>query len=253
MTESLISLTAIQRRLSELKLAGMKKTLEIRLQQAGGDGVSYTEFISLLLEDEMMNRQDNRRKGLWKAAHLPFEKGIEDFDFAFQPSLKKRDILELATGNFLTSKTNILFIGQPGTGKTHLSVSLGLRALSLGKTVLFTSAWDMLDTLLASRADFSFTKKIQIYLKPDLLILDELGYKNLSGQAMQDLFEVVARRYEKKSTIITSNRNISEWDKIFPDKTLTTALLDRLLHHSHVIEIKGESYRRMEQKQKKLS
>lgn len=248
MTESVLSIAAINKRLTELKLAGMKKTLEIRLQQAGGDGVSYTEFISLLLEDEILNRQDNRRKGLSRAAHFPFEKGIEDFDFAFQPSLKKRDILELATGNFLTTKTNILFIGQPGTGKTHLSVSLGLRALSLGKTVLFTTLWEMLDTLQQSRADFSFAKKIQSFLKPDLLILDELGYKSLSGQAAQDLFEVVARRYEKKSTIVTSNRNVSEWDKIFLDKTLTTALLDRLLHHSWVIEIKGESYRRMEQK-----
>lgn len=221
----------------------MKKTLEIRLEQAGGDSVPYPEFLSLLLEDEIMNRQDNRRKGLYKAAHLPFEKGIEDFDFTFQPSIKKREILELATGNFLTAKTNILFIGQPGTGKTHLSVSLGLRALSSGKTVLFTALREMLDTLQQSRADFSFAKKIQCFLKPDLLILDELGYKSLSGQAVQDFFEVIARRYEKKATIITSNRNISEWDKIFLDKTLTTALLDRLLHHCHVIEIKGESYR----------
>jgi DNA replication protein DnaC len=137
MTDSLVSIAAINQRLTALKLAGMKKTLEIRLQQAGGDGVSYPEFLSLLLEDEILNRQDNRRKDLYKAAHLPFEKGIEDFDFAFQPSIKKREILELSTGNFLTSKTNILFIGQPGTGKTHLSVSLGLRALSLGKTLTF--------------------------------------------------------------------------------------------------------------------
>lgn len=155
----------------------------------------------------------------------------------------EKKILELSTGNFLTTKTNILFIGQPGTGKTHLSVALGIRALSLGATVLFTTLLDMFDMLHQSRADYTFNKKIQFYVKPDLLILDELGYKPLSPQTVQDLFEVVARRYEKKSTIITSNRNVSEWDKIFLDKTLTTALLDRLLHHSHVIEIKGESYR----------
>lgn len=243
-----VSLLSIQKRLTVLKLAGMKKTLDIRLEQAGGDAVSYTEFLSLLLEDEINNRQDNKRKGLFKAAHFPFEKGIEDFDFTFQPSIKKKEILELATGNFLTTKTNILFIGQPGTGKTHLSVSLGLRALSLGKTVLFTTLWDMLDILHQSRADYSFAKKTQLYLKPDLLILDELGYKPLSPQTVQDLFEVIARRYEKKATIITSNRNVSEWDKIFLDKTLTTALLDRLLHHCQVIEIKGESYRMRQKK-----
>ncbi len=238
-----VSLVSLQKKLTGLKLAGIKKTLDVRLSQAGGNTLSYTEFLSLLLEDEITNRADNKRKTLYKKAHLPFEKGIEDFDFTFQPSVKKRELLELSTGNFLANGTNIIFIGQPGTGKTHLSVSLGIRALSLGKTVVFTTLWDMLDTLLQSKADYSFAKKIQQYLTADLLILDELGYKSLAPQAVQDLFEVIARRYEKKSTIITTNRNISEWDKIFLDKTLTTALLDRLLHHSQVIEIKGESYR----------
>lgn len=240
---AVVSLVSMQKQLTELKLAGMKKTLEIRLQQAQGETVSYSEFLALLLEDERTNRGDNRRKDLYRKAHLPFEKGLEDFDFSCQPSIKKQKLFDLATGNFLTTATNILFIGQPGTGKTHLSVSLGLRALSLGKTVLFTTLWDMVDTLHQSRADLSFQKKIYSFLTPDLLILDELGYKPLAPQAVQDLFEIIARRYEKKATIITSNRTIAEWDKIFLDKTLTTALLDRLLHHAHVIEITGESYR----------
>src|SRR6266566_4612293 len=127
-----VSLVSIQKKLTGLKLAGIKKTLEVRLSQAEGKEASYSEFISLLLEDEMNNHRDNKRKTLYRKARLPFEKGIEDFDFTFQPSIKKRDLLELATGNFLQNATNILFIGQPGTGKTHLSVSLGLRALSLG-------------------------------------------------------------------------------------------------------------------------
>jgi DNA replication protein DnaC len=234
-------LVSINQSLSTLKLAGMKKTLDIRLSQAE-DGLSYTEFLGLLLDDEITNRQDNRRQGLYKAAHLPFEKGIEDFDFTFQPSIRKKEILELATGNFL-GKTNVLFVGQPGTGKTHLSVALGIRALMAGRTVLFTTLWDMLDALHQSRADYSFDKRIQVYLKPDLLIIDELGYKSLAPQAVQDLFEIIARRYEKKSTIVTSNRAVAEWDKIFLDKTLTTALLDRFLHYCHIVEITGESYR----------
>jgi DNA replication protein DnaC len=249
---AVVSLASMQKQLTELKLAGMKKTLEIRLRQAQGETVSYSEFLALLLEDEVTNRGDNRRKALYQKAHLPFAKGLEDFDFSFQPSIKKRELLELATGNFLTTATNILFVGQPGTGKTHLSVSLGLRALSLGKTVLFTTLWDMVDVLQQSRADLSFQKKIHSFLTPDLLILDELGYKPLAPQAVQDLFEIIARRYEKKATIITSNRSIAEWDKIFLDKTLTSALLDRFLHHSHVIEITGESYR-MKQKHTKNS
>jgi DNA replication protein DnaC len=243
MTDSLVSLVSIEKKLAELKLSGMKKTLAVRLSQAEGKEVSYSEFIGLLLEDETTYRQDSKQKRLCKKAHLPFERGIEDFDFTFQPSIRKRDLLELATGNFLTTNTNVLFIGQPGTGKTHLSVALGLRALSLGKTVLFTTLWDMLDLLHQSRADYSFAKKMKDYTKPDLLIIDELGYKSLAAQAVQDLFEVIGKRYERKPTIITSNRSLSEWDKIFLDKTLTTALLDRLLHHSQVIEIKGESYR----------
>jgi len=244
-----VSIQSLQRRLSELKLAGIRKTLEVRLTQAGGDSMAYTEFLGLLLEDEVTNRQDNRRRELFRGAHLPFEKDISDFDFSFQPSINKKEIMELATGNFL-GKTNVIFIGQPGTGKTHLSVALGLRALSLGRTVLFTTLWDMLDILHQSRADYSFAKKTGYFLRPDLLILDELGYKSLTPQAVQDLFEIIGRRYEKKSTIITSNRNISEWDKIFLDKTLTTALLDRLLHHSFTIEIRGESYRMRDKKVK---
>lgn len=179
MTDSVVSIVSIQKKLSELKLAGMKKTIEVRLSTADGKDVSYSEFLSLLLEDEITNRQDNKRRNLYRRAHFPFEKGIEDFDFTFQPSIKKRDLLELSTGNFLQNATNILFIGQPGTGKTHLSISLGLRVLSLGKTVLFTSLWEMIDTLHQSKADYSFAKKVQDYLHPDLLIIDELGYKSL--------------------------------------------------------------------------
>jgi DNA replication protein DnaC len=249
MIDSVVTLSSIEKKLTELKLGGMKKTFEVRLSSAEGKEVSYSEFFSLLLEDEIQSRRDSKHKRLYKKAHLPFEKGIEDFDFTFQPSIRKRDLLELATGNFLLTNTNVLFIGQPGTGKTHLSIALGMRALSLGKTVLFTTLWDMLDLLHQSRADYSFAKKMKEYTQPDLLIIDELGYKSLADQAVQDLFEVIGKRYEKKSTIITSNRNLTEWDKIFLDKTLTTALIDRLLHHSQVIEIKGESFRMKNKKE----
>jgi len=175
---------------------------------------------------------------------------IEDFDFTFQPSVKKTEMMELATGNFIVKHENIIFIGQPGTGKTHLSIALGLKALGYGYTVLFTSVADMITTLEQSRADLSYQKKIQQYVKPDLLILDELGYKSMAESTVEDFFEIVSRRYEKGSIIITSNRDFQEWGKIFIDKTLTGAILDRLVHHCHIVTIKGESYRVSHRNQK---
>jgi DNA replication protein DnaC len=243
MKQQLLPTVQIEKKLKEYRLSGMVQTLEMRIKQATEDNLGYAEFLALLLEDETNKRSDNKHKRLYKGAHLPFEKGLEDFDFTFQPTLKKQDILELATLRFLDKKANILFQGLPGTGKTHLSVALALKALGYGKTVLFTSVWDMITQLQQSRADYSYQKKIQTYLKPDLLILDELGYRSMAESTVEDFFEIVSGRYEKGSIIITTNRSINEWDKVFIDKTLTTAIVDRLLHHCSVIEIKGESYR----------
>lgn len=238
------------KKLREFKLSGIVRTLEVRLTEAISQNLSHREFLELLLEDEVNQRADNKRKRLYSGAHLPFEKGLEDFDFTFQPSVKKMEMLELATGNFIGKHENIIFIGQPGTGKTHLSIALGLKALSYGYTVLFTSVADMITTLEQSRADLSYQKKIQLYSKPDLLILDELGYKSMAESTVEDFFEIVSRRYEKGSIIITSNRDFQEWGKIFIDKTLTGAILDRLVHHCHILTIKGESYRVKHRSQK---
>lgn len=234
---------SLTKKLREFKLSGISRTLPVRLEEAVSSNLSHSEFLELLLEDEMNQRSENRRKRLYEGAHLPFEKDISDFDFTFQPSIKKAEILELATGNFIGKKENIIFVGQPGTGKTHLSVALGLKALGYGYTVYFTSVAEMITTLEQSRADLSYQKRVQVYSKPDLLILDELGYKSLAESTVEDFFEIVSKRYEKGSIIITSNRDFKEWDKIFVDKTLTGAILDRLVHHCHIVTIKGESYR----------
>lgn len=233
----------IEKKLREFRLSGIVATLEMRIKQAEEDNLGYCEFLGLLLQDERERRRDNKHKKLYLGAHLPFEKDLADFDFSFQPSLKKQEIMEFSSLRFLDKRANILFLGQPGTGKTHLSVALALKALGQGRTVLFTSVWNMINTLQQSRADYSYQKKIQTYVKPDLLILDELGYRSLAESTVEDFFEIVSRRYEKGSIIITSNRSIHTWDKVFIDKTLTAAIIDRLLHHSYVIEIKGDSYR----------
>jgi len=243
MSHSIIPVSQIQKDLRLFKLSGMAESLDIRIKQATDDALGYAEFLDMLLEDEVNKRSDNRRKRLYHGAHLPFEKGIEDFDFTFQPSIKKQEIVELSTCHFLEKKANILLIGQPGTGKTHLSVAIALSVLGRGKTVLFTSVWDMINVLQQSRADYSYQKKMQQYLKPDLLVLDELGYRSMAESTVEDFFEIVSKRYEKGSIIITSNKPLHLWDSVFIDKTLTTAVVDRLMHHCSVIEIKGESYR----------
>lgn len=233
----------IKQGLKKLRLSGMGELLELRLKQAQEEDLGYQEFLSLLLEDEFNQRVQNKRKRLFKQARLPFEKGLEDFDFSFQPSIKKKEILELATGVFVSKKSNVLFIGQPGTGKTHLSVALGLEVLGRGGSVLFATVWEIVNQLQQARADLSYHAKIKEYLAPDLLILDELGYRAMGEKTVEDFFEIVTGRYEKGSIIITSNRPIDEWGKVFMDKTLATAIVDRLVHHCSVITIKGESYR----------
>lgn len=229
--------------LKTCRLAGMIKTVELRIAQAAEQNISHREFLEILLADEKTNRDDNRRKKSFTGAHFPFVKTMEDFDFAFQPSVKKGEMLELATCKFIEKKENIVFTGQPGTGKTHLSVSLGVKALSYGYTVLCTSVWDMIATLQYARADHTYKKKIEYYTKPDILILDELGYRTMAETTVEDFFEIVTRRHEKKPIIITTNRDYPSWDKIFIDKTLTGAIIDRLIHHCHTVVITGESYR----------
>ena len=235
--------------LRNLKLSGIAKTLEVRNEQAIKEKLSYMEFLELLIEDELANRKDNSYKKRFQKAHFPFTKTLEEYDFNFQPTLNRQEIYNLATCEFIRKKENVVFIGPPGTGKTHLSIGIGIKALQQGYKVIFTTVSDMMSALFESKADNSYAQKLKYYLSSDLLILDELGFRKLNEQIVDQFYEIISQRYEKGSLIITSNKTFDEWGNIFWDSILASAILDRIVHHCHLVLIKGESYRMREQKE----
>ncbi|MHC2995697.1 MAG: ATP-binding protein [Candidatus Atribacteria bacterium] len=171
----------------------------------------------------------------------PAHTSIKDFNFSFQPSIDKRTINDCLTCNFITEKRNIVFIGNPGTGKTHLAIAI--KALIKGYKVLFTPVSEMLHNINASRADNSYYQKVDYYLKPELLILDELGFKRLPDYSDDDFFEIISKRYEKVSLIITTDKSFEQWGDIFTDNILSAVILDRVVHYSTIIKINSPSYR----------
>ncbi len=233
----------LQCKIKKLYLGGVSQTMEMRLEQAAKENLSHLEFLELLIEDEYLNRSRNKRSKLISAAHFPQHKTLEEFNFAFQPSLKRGVIYGMGTCEFIRKKENVAFIGFPGTGKTHLSIALGVKAIEQGYTVFFTTLSTMLEELYMARADNSFRQKLRRYTQPDLLIIDELGLKKLNQTSVDDFYEVIAKRYETNSTIITSNKQFDEWGSVLFDPVLATAILDRFVHHCSFVLIEGDSYR----------
>lgn len=236
-------MNTLKARLRDYKLSGIYNSLEVRLAYAQEKSLSYREFLEILLEDEHNNRSDNSYKKRYSKAKLPGHKTIEDFDFPFQPSINKKTINDCLTCNFINERKNVVFIGNPGTGKTHLSIALGINALKKGYKVLFSPVSEMLHNLNAAKADNSYYQKLNYYLAPDLLILDELGFKKLPAYSADDFFEIISKRYEKGSMIITTNKSFENWNEVFSDHTLASAILDRIVHYSTIFKIKGPSYR----------
>ncbi len=224
-------------------MAGMANSIEERITYANEKKLSYREFLELLCEDEQNNRKINSYNKRYAKAKFISNKRLEDFDFEFQPSIDKRLINDVATCHYIKEKKNIVFIGNPGTGKSHLATSLGMRALAKDYKVIFTTVAEMLQQLHISKADNSYHKKLLDYLKADLLILDELGFRKLPQYSADDFFEIISKRYEKGSLIITTNKEYEQWSEIFGDQILSSAILDRIVHHSITFKINGPSYR----------
>jgi len=233
----------LKTKLRQFKLAGIVKSLEIRNKFAIDNNISYLEFMELLMDDELVNRKANSFGKRLIKSKINTMKSIDEFDFNYQPKLNKKHILDLASCRFINENKNIVLMGKPGVGKTHLANALGLEALKQGYNVLFLHINDLIDKLNTAKADGSYRQLMNILCATDLLILDELGFKKIPAEFIDGVFEVIRKRYEAGSIIITSNRNFEDWSNIFGDAVMASAIVDRLVHHAFIIKIDGDSFR----------
>jgi DNA replication protein DnaC len=246
MTE--LSYERVQNHLTRLKLTRMAEQLDALAQEAAKEDWTYLTFLEQLLDTEVSARYERDVAMKRKLAHFPFVKTLDEFDFAFQPSINERQVQELATVRFVANGDNVLLLGPPGVGKTHLAIALGMAAIAQSLSVYFLTVADLLDMLHRDAQEDRLSHRLHTLCKPKLLILDEMGYFPLDRMAAQFLFQLVSRRYLKGSIILTSNKSYGDWGDIFADQVLAAAILDRLLHHSITVNIRGNSYRLREKR-----
>lgn len=226
-----------------LKMDKIRNYLPNYLETITSKDVSFVDAFLDLTEKEIEFKNERASKIQVAVSAFPFEKELSDFDFDYQPSINKKQIYDLATLRFLENKENILFYGNSGVGKTHLAISLGIEAAKKRYITYFISCHDLIIQLNKAHSENRLEAKLKHYAKYKLLIIDEIGYLPIDKQGANLLFQLIAKRYEKNSTIITTNQMFSKWGEVFSDSIIANALLDRLIHHSHIIKIKGASYR----------
>jgi DNA replication protein DnaC len=229
--------------LKKLRLSGMSQSLEIRLHEASSSSLTHREFLELMLQDELNVRGDRQIARRTKQACFRETRRLEDFDFSFNTSIQKSRVFDLATGQFVRECRDVLWLGPPGTGKSHLCQGIGLALIRSGMLVYYRSIFDVVRDFLHDESMDGHERILDRYLKPDLLIIDDMGMKQLPKRSGEYLFEVIMRRHGLRSTMMTSNRPLEEWGQLIGDVPSATAILDRFLADSEVIQLNGRSYR----------
>ena len=233
----------IRAQLADLKMPGALEAIDDVLTALDGGGVTASEAIEQLLGAQITLRNNRRLQAAMRSSRLPGIKTLDDFDFSFQPSIKREQIDSLHELGFLERKENVIFLGPPGVGKTHLAISLAIAAAQSGRRVYYGALADLITSLEEAKTAGQLGRRLKILTYPSLLVIDEIGYLPVSQTGAMLFFQLINRRYERASTVLTSNKGFEEWGQILGDEVMAAALIDRLLHHCHIVSIRGSSYR----------
>lgn len=233
----------IETYLKRLKLSAIARTYEAMAREAADANQGHESYLLALLEQEVRQRDENLQRSRIQAARFPAIKTLDQFDFSVVPELNKAKVLQLAQGEYVERRENILLIGNNGTGKTHLAVGLGICACRQGRRVRFVTAPALVNELIEARQEYRLSRLEAYYQRMEVLVLDELGFVPFAREGAELLFNLCAARYERRATILTSNLEFSRWPEVLGDNTMAGALVDRLTHHAHIVQVNGESYR----------